>query len=149
MIFHAFPRPYSNPLHARSPEKNHSMQLSVFSELINAHPEHGPDAQHPVRLVVIGGSRTPADDERVRELREMSKALGIDVRFRYIVGRTELTETTQAQVEFIVNASYAVILEWLSRASVGLSTMVDEHFGINIVEFMVSSQFCAERRTAK
>jgi alpha-1,2-mannosyltransferase len=44
----------------------------------------------------------------------------------------------QAQVEFIVNASHAVILDWLARASVGLSTMVDEHFGINIVEYMVS-----------
>jgi alpha-1,2-mannosyltransferase len=29
------------------------------------------------------------------------------------------------------------MLNWLSRASIGLSTMVDEHFGINIVEFMV------------
>ena len=29
------------------------------------------------------------------------------------------------------------MLRWLSRASIGLSTMVDEHFGINIVEFMV------------
>jgi alpha-1,2-mannosyltransferase len=43
----------------------------------------------------------------------------------------------QSQVEFIVNASYGDILAWLARASVGLSTMVDEHFGINIVEFMV------------
>ena len=29
------------------------------------------------------------------------------------------------------------MLNWLSRASIGLSTMVDEHFGINVVEFMV------------
>ena len=38
----------------------------------------------------------------------------------------------------MVNAPFSTILYWLSRASVGLSTMVDEHFGINIVEFMVS-----------
>lgn len=31
------------------------------------------------------------------------------------------------------------MLAWLSKASIGLSTMVDEHFGINVVEFMVSS----------
>lgn len=37
-----------------------------------------------------------------------------------------------------MNASYPTVLDWLSKASVGLSTMVDEHFGINIVEFMVS-----------
>jgi alpha-1,2-mannosyltransferase len=41
-------------------------------------------------------------------------------------------------VEFVVNAPYPDVLKWLSRASIGLSTMVDEHFGINIVEFMVS-----------
>ena len=43
----------------------------------------------------------------------------------------------QSQVEFVVNASYPLVLEWLSKASIGLSTMVDEHFGINIVELMV------------
>ena len=40
-----------------------------------------------------------------------------------------------------MNASYPLVLDWLSKASVGLSTMVDEHFGINIVEFMVSGVF--------
>lgn len=43
----------------------------------------------------------------------------------------------QKQVTFVVNATYPDVLKWLSRASIGLSTMVDEHFGINIVEFMV------------
>ena len=37
----------------------------------------------------------------------------------------------------MVNASFPTVLDWLSRASIGLSTMVDEHFGINIIEFMV------------
>jgi hypothetical protein len=31
------------------------------------------------------------------------------------------------------------MLDWLSRASIGISTMVDEHFGINVVELMVRS----------
>jgi len=43
----------------------------------------------------------------------------------------------QSHVEFIVNAPYATVLSWLGKASIGLSTMVDEHFGINIVEYMV------------
>jgi hypothetical protein len=38
-----------------------------------------------------------------------------------------------------VNAPYQRILELLGQASVGLNTMVDEHFGINVVEFMVRS----------
>lgn len=37
----------------------------------------------------------------------------------------------------MVNAPYPQILELLGHASVGLNTMVDEHFGINVVEFMV------------
>ena len=45
----------------------------------------------------------------------------------------------QSQVTFVVNAFYPDVLGWLSRSSIGLSTMVDEHFGINVVEFMVSS----------
>ena len=43
----------------------------------------------------------------------------------------------QKQTTFVVNASHLDVLKWLSCASIGLSTMVDEHFGINIVEFMV------------
>ena len=45
----------------------------------------------------------------------------------------------QNQVSFVVNAPYPDMLGWLSHSSIGLSTMVDEHFGINVVEFMVSS----------
>lgn len=44
----------------------------------------------------------------------------------------------QNHVQFVVNAPYPEMLAWLSRASIGLSTMVDEHFGINVVELMVS-----------
>lgn len=43
----------------------------------------------------------------------------------------------QDRVEFIVNAPFSKVLELLSKASIGLSTMIDEHFGINIVEYMV------------
>lgn len=43
----------------------------------------------------------------------------------------------QEYVEFVVNAPYPRILELLGEASIGLNTMVDEHFGINVVEFMV------------
>jgi alpha-1,2-mannosyltransferase len=40
-----------------------------------------------------------------------------------------------------VNAPYSRILELLGEASIGLNTMVDEHFGINIVEYMVCPLF--------
>jgi alpha-1,2-mannosyltransferase len=41
----------------------------------------------------------------------------------------------------VVNAPYPRILELLGEASIGVNTMVDEHFGINVVEFMVSPIF--------
>jgi len=44
-------------------------------------------------------------------------------------------------VDFVVNAPYPRILELLSEASIGVNTMVDEHFGINVVEFMVGAIF--------
>jgi alpha-1,2-mannosyltransferase len=47
----------------------------------------------------------------------------------------------QEYVEFVVNAPYSRILELLGEASIGLNTMVDEHFGINIVEYMVCPLF--------
>lgn len=40
-------------------------------------------------------------------------------------------------MEFVVNAPYSEIVKRLSEASIGLNTMQDEHFGINVVEFMV------------
>ena len=50
-------------------------------------------------------------------------------------------QTVQEYVDFVVNAPYPRILELLGEASIGLNTMVDEHFGINVVEFMVSPIF--------
>ena len=48
----------------------------------------------------------------------------------------------QDHVEFVLNAPFSSVLDWLSRASIGLSTMVDEHFGINVVEFMARPPSC-------
>jgi hypothetical protein len=48
------------------------------------------------------------------------------------------TTCLQDNVEFVVNAPYPEVISWLGKSSVGINTMVDEHFGINVVEFMVS-----------
>jgi len=47
-------------------------------------------------------------------------------------------KSKQAHVEFRLNAPYRELLHWLSVSSIGISTMVEEHFGIGVVEFMVS-----------
>lgn len=48
------------------------------------------------------------------------------------------TRLHQSKVNFVVNPSWPELVALFGRASIGLSTMVDEHFGINVVEFMVS-----------
>jgi hypothetical protein len=48
----------------------------------------------------------------------------------------------QDRVEFVVGASFPELKHWLGRASVGLHTMWNEHFGICIVEYMVCVCMC-------
>lgn len=80
--------------------------------------------------------------QRVADLHCLTRELGVEVDLG-LPSAMPIAEfflsliNVQDQTEIIVNATYPIVLEWLSRASVGLSTMVDEHFGINIVEFMV------------
>jgi hypothetical protein len=47
----------------------------------------------------------------------------------------------QDNVIFEINAPFPKLLEWVSRAKVGLHTMWNEHFGIGVVEYMVSYSF--------
>lgn len=41
-------------------------------------------------------------------------------------------------IEFKLNFKFEYLLEYLSASSVGLHTMIDEHFGIGVVECMAS-----------
>ena len=66
-------------LNAIRPEKDHRSQLNIFHRLLELHPEYIQDAEVPVRLVLVGGSRNEGDAQRILELRELAKGLGIDV----------------------------------------------------------------------
>ncbi|KAJ7632921.1 mannosyltransferase [Roridomyces roridus] len=100
------------------PEKDHAKQIRALHELLAEHPEH---AEQGIKLVLIGGCRNAADEARVEVLRALARELSVD---KY--------------VQFELNAPYPDMLAWLRRASVGLNTMLDEHFGINVVEFMAA-----------
>ncbi|KAH7874708.1 mannosyltransferase [Lentinula edodes] len=104
------------------PEKDHPTQLRAFSRLLKDRPEY-INPTRPVKLVLIGGSRNADDEARVQNLRSLAKDLNLEAWLK--------------NIEFVVNAPYPTVLNWLAEASIGLSTMVDEHFGINVVEFMV------------
>ncbi|KIK36874.1 glycosyltransferase family 4 protein [Suillus luteus UH-Slu-Lm8-n1] len=102
------------------PEKDHPAQLRAFAQLLADHPSY-TSGSTSVKLFLLGGARNEDDHARVQALRDLAEELDIT-----------------PHVQFIVNASYPEMLGWLAMASIGLSTMVDEHFGINVVEFMAA-----------
>lgn len=73
-----------------------------------------------VRLVILGSCRNDGDRAVLERTRALAVELGVEER-----------------VEFVVNCSFDELKAWLGRASVGLHTMWNEHFGIGVVEMMV------------
>ncbi|EJD50804.1 mannosyltransferase [Auricularia subglabra TFB-10046 SS5] len=102
------------------PEKDHALQIRALAALFEMHPSWKTGADK-VELVLVGGARNADDVARVDALKELVKELGLD-----------------DNVIFVVNAEYIQLLSLLANASVGISTMVDEHFGINVVEYMAA-----------
>lgn len=105
---------------------------------------------------MLGSCRGPEDEARVAALRRLVAEEGIEV--CWVVERIlallwvrgmdwrdcDLTlpyppsvTIGQNHVEFVVGASFPELKRWLGRASVGLHTMWNEHFGICVVEYMV------------
>ncbi|PWN22533.1 UDP-Glycosyltransferase/glycogen phosphorylase [Microstroma glucosiphilum] len=103
------------------PEKEHRTQLLILRGLLDRYPQYAKAEEHPVKLIMMGSCRNTGDEERIASLRSLSSELHLD-----------------PYVDFIINAPYPRILSELSTASIGLSTMVDEHFGINVVEFLAA-----------
>ncbi|KIM30104.1 glycosyltransferase family 4 protein [Serendipita vermifera MAFF 305830] len=107
------------------PEKDHAKQIQAFALLFKAHPELFVSEENKngsaagLKLVLLGSARHKEDLERVEVLKKLAKDLGIE-----------------SHVEFRLNAPYSELLHWLSVSSIGISTMVEEHFGIGVVEFM-------------
>ena len=57
------------------PEKNHAMQLEIFAACLQRHPVVCKD----LKLILVGGCRSEDDEQRVRELKRVAKALDIEV----------------------------------------------------------------------
>ena len=114
------------------PEKDHALQLRALAVLFEQHPIYktGTKTQR-IQLVLVGSSRDEGDALRVKGLEALAAEL-------------DLTNN----VTFVLNATYPVLLDWLRRSSVGLHSMRDEHFGINIVEFMVGHPHSGTRAIA-
>lgn len=98
------------------PEKNHSLQLMVFSAFLKTIQ---PAQRRNYKLLLVGSCRNEADHARVEILKKEAEEFGM-IR----------------QVEFCLNVSYETLLQHLAQSTVGIHTMKDEHFGIGVVEFM-------------
>ena len=103
------------------PEKAHPLQIRAFARFLRqAKLEKKGKSDKKVRLVLLGSCRGAEDEARVEALRELAVKEGV-----------------AEEVEFVVGASFPELKRWLGRASVGLHTMWNEHFGICVVEYMV------------
>lgn len=96
------------------PEKDHHLQLQAYALFAKARPS-------APKLVMIGGARDDGDWARVAALQQEAKALGLE-----------------DSVQFAVNVPFSELKGYLGRATVGLHTMWNEHFGIGCVEFQAA-----------
>ena len=95
------------------PEKNHALQLRILSGLIPQFPH--------LKLILLGGTRNELDRKRVQDLQEIARLLKIE-----------------AHVEWDLNVHFSQLLFRLQTSAIGLHTMVEEHFGISLVEYMAA-----------
>ncbi|KAL5109967.1 GDP-Man:Man 3 GlcNAc 2 PP-Dol alpha-12-mannosyltransferase [Taenia crassiceps] len=109
------------------PEKNHMLQLKAFEIFL----KRIPGDRSPYRLILIGGCRHIGDYKRVRRLQEVAKQMGFSDR----------------QVVFEINPPASRVNHYLTEATVNLHTMVDEHFGIGVVEGMAAGLVTVAHRS--
>lgn len=100
------------------PEKRHGLIIEEYKRFLdNSHY-----TSHPPKLVLIGSIRGQADKDYVEELKLKANKL----------------EIPGKNIEFILDAKYEVIKEYLRASSFGLNAMWNEHFGIAVVEYVAS-----------
>ncbi|KIW05177.1 uncharacterized protein PV09_03726 [Verruconis gallopava] len=100
------------------PEKNHSLIVNAFAQLITS--KAWPAADRP-KLVLVGSVRDDDDKKRVYKLRLLAHELQI-----------------RNDVEFVCDASWPQVLDRLRTSSVGVNGMWNEHFGIGVVEYQAA-----------
>lgn len=108
------------------PEKNHVLVIRSFAKFMDlAATTTTAQEIQKTRLVLVGSVRNSEDATKVYDLRLLAHELKI-----------------KDQVDFICDASWPEILEWLRRSSVGVNGMWNEHFGIGVVEYQAAGLIC-------
>ena len=101
------------------PEKNQILQIKILAQLkkkLSIYPE-----LEDLELHLIGGVRNEEDQKLFDDLKIFARQLGVE---KY--------------VKFLKNGSTEEITEEFSKAKIGIHTMIDEHFGINLIEMMAA-----------
>lgn len=100
-------------------EKKHEDIIKAFHLFLRSHHANTPVDQRP-KLILIGSVRNDTDDEKkVYKLRLQAQEI-------------------KDSVDFIVNAKYSQVVEYLKSSSVGVNGMWNEHFGIGVVEYQAA-----------
>ena len=74
-----------------------------------------------IKLILIGSCRNQEDQDRVDSLKQLAQSLDIET-----------------MVDFKLNFTFENLLKDLAASAVGIHSMVDEHFGIGVVECMAA-----------
>lgn len=127
-------RPYIISIGQFRPEKNHELQLRALASAreipLRVHEgfrragNNVSDEDDPIlqaKLKIVGSCRNAADRDRLAQLKSLAVELGIE-----------------KNVEFHENIPFNELIRLLGGALGGLHTMLDEHFGIVVVEYQAA-----------
>jgi alpha-1,2-mannosyltransferase len=99
------------------PEKAHTLQLEAFAVAIKKLDANLPKPT----LLFVGSCRNQADEQRLQNLKDLAIKLKVE-----------------DYVEFHKNLLYRDLVRLLGGAVAGIHSMIDEHFGICVVEYMAA-----------
>ena len=111
------------------PEKNQNLQIQILAKLrkkLSVYPE-----LDDLELHLIGGVRNSDDEQIFNSLNEYARQLGV-----------------QDYVKFLKNGTIEQITEEFSKAKIGIHTMIDEHFGITLIEMMAAGLIVVTHNSA-
>ena len=110
-------------------EKRQYLQIKILAKL-REKLQNYPGFQD-LELHIIGGVRNSEDQQMLDSLVLYSKQLGV-----------------QDYVKFLPNGSIEQIMEEFAKAKIGIHTMVDEHFGITLIEMMAAGLIMVTHKSA-
>ncbi|CAK9135802.1 unnamed protein product [Ilex paraguariensis] len=99
------------------PEKAQNRQLEAFSVAIKKLHAESPRP----KLQFVGSCRNAEDEKRLQNLKDQAVELKVE-----------------EDVEFYKNVTYRDLVRLLGGAIAGIHSMIDEHFGICVVEYMAA-----------